>query len=235
MALKTADPVDTSESPSIAPEEPKKAREILGNLPYTTSHGVLKKVLEGIIAAERPDKFSGNFMATVLKVSGGSARVIPPILKRMGFLGSDGSPTELYSKFKSDSGRSAAAFEGLRRAFPEMFRRSEFIHRAETDKVRDLVVEITGLNKQDQVVRAIVGTFQAIRDFVDVSRAKIDDEETRSPSVRNDIVKRSTIPSKQEGLSLVYNINIVLPDTTNVQVFNSIFRSLKDNLLGEDA
>jgi hypothetical protein len=233
MSTKT-EPVDSGPSPPTAPEEPKKQREILGNLPYTTSHGVLKKVLDGIVTAERPDKFSGDFMATVLKVTGGSARQIPPILKRMGFLGSDGSPTELYSKFKSDSGRSLAALDGLKRAFPEMFRRNEFVHRAEPDKIRDLVVEITGLNKQDIVVRAIVGTFQAIKDFVDLSRMKGEEEEIKSTGVDNGVLERVPSLSKKEGIRLAYNINIVLPETTNVQVFNAIFRSLKENLLGDD-
>ncbi len=213
----------------IATEEAR--REIRGNLPYTTSYGALKKVLDGIIGAERPDKFSADFMATIMKVTGGSARPIPPILKRMGFLSSDGSPTELYSKFKSDSGRGAAALEGLRRAFPEMFRRNEFVHRADNDKTRDLIVEITGLNKQDQVVRAILGTFTTIREFADLAR-KPDDEDVKPPVVESTTTNFGTNTRKMEAMSLVYNINIVLPETTNVQVFNSIFRSLKDNLLG---
>jgi hypothetical protein len=33
------------------------------------------------------------------------------------------------------------------------------------------------------------------------------------------------------GLNLAYTVNIVLPETTNPEVFNSIFKSLKDNLL----
>jgi hypothetical protein len=32
-------------------------------------------------------------------------------------------------------------------------------------------------------------------------------------------------------LHLAYNINVVLPETTNVEVYNAIFRSLKSNLL----
>jgi Family of unknown function (DUF5343) len=153
----------------------------------------------------------------------------------MGFLSSDGSPTELYSKFKSDGGRAAAALEGLRRAFSEMFRRNEFIHRADNDKIRDLIVEITGLNKQDEIVRAIFGTFQSIREYIDLSRARSDDEEMKPVLTDGAVSEKQSISSKREGLSLVYSINIVLPETTNVQVFNAIFRSLKENLLGEDA
>ena len=33
------------------------------------------------------------------------------------------------------------------------------------------------------------------------------------------------------GLNLSYTINLNLPETSDVEVFNAIFRSLKDNLL----
>jgi hypothetical protein len=221
-----------TDATETASEARKEARDIPGNLPYTTSHGVLKTVLDGIITAERPDRFSGDYLGTVLKVTGGSARSIPPILKRMGFLSSDGTPTEIYSKFKSDSGRSNAALEGLRKAFAELFRRNEFIHKADADKVRDLIVEVTGLNKNDIVVRAIAGTFQAIRGFIDNN--KLSDEESERPVRQESSQSPDEVRNFEGGkreIALKYEINVVLPETTNSQVFNAIFKSLKDNLL----
>ena len=125
-----------------------------------------------------------------------------------------------------------AAFEGLKRAFSEMFRRNEFVHRADVEKIRDLIVEITGLNRQDGIVNAILGTFMAIKDFVDVART--DDVDNKIISAESvPAIERSTVELSKAGVSLVYNINIVLPETTNIQVFNSIFRSLKDNMLSD--
>ena len=112
-----------------SPKESKSGRrEIKGGIPYTIAPGVLKKTLEAVVAAERPDKFGPNYMATILHLSGGAARAVPPFLKKMQFLGSDGTPTNLYSKFKTDGGRSQAAYEGLKHAFAELFRRNEYIH-----------------------------------------------------------------------------------------------------------
>ncbi|EUB97596.1 hypothetical protein PMI07_000156 [Rhizobium sp. CF080] len=116
-----------------------KPREIKGGVPYTPSPGVFKRALEGIIAAERPDKFSPDFMETILHLTGGGARAVPPMLKKMQFLSPDGSPTTLYSKFKTDGGRSQAAYEGLRNAFGELFRRKEFVHRADENAVKDVL------------------------------------------------------------------------------------------------
>ena len=130
------DDTTISQSDNKKQKKSKENREIPGNLPYTSSPGVFSSILQGIISAQRPEKFSGDFMNTVLKATGGSAIAVPPILKKMGFLTSDGSPTDLYSKFKTESGRSKAAFEGLKRAFPELFRRNESAHKLEDNKLR---------------------------------------------------------------------------------------------------
>jgi hypothetical protein len=80
--------------PGVATEAGKdkgNRREIKGGIPYTTSPGVFKKALESIILAERPDKFGTDYMATILKLTGGAARTVPPLLKKMQFIGADGT------------------------------------------------------------------------------------------------------------------------------------------------
>ena len=44
-------------------------------------------------------------------------------------------------------------------------------------------------------------------------------------------VQRAAAELENVGLNLAYTVSIVLPETTNPEVFNSIFRSLKENLL----
>lgn len=133
MAKSTVERADdtgaSAEANSVSPRKDKiERREIKGGIPYTVAPGVLKKALEQIIPAERPDKFGSNYMDTILKLTGGAARAVPPFLKKMQFISADGSPTILYSKFKTDRGRSQAAYEGLKNAFSELFRRNEYIH-----------------------------------------------------------------------------------------------------------
>src|SRR5215210_3787209 len=102
------------EEGSGAEEKAKSKKVIKGNLPYTPAPGVFKKTLEGIITAGQPERFTSNFMETVLGVAGGSSRYVPPLLKKMGFLTSDGTPTDLYISFRTEGSRSAAAFTGLK-------------------------------------------------------------------------------------------------------------------------
>lgn len=226
---------DSSAAATQEQKEKLERREIKGGIPYSTSPGVLKKALEQIIAAERPDKFGANFMETILRLTGGSARAVPPFLKKMQFINADGTPTILYSKFKTDSGRSQAAYEGLKNAFGELFRRNEYIHKANENSVIDTIVEITGLQKNDNIIRLMYSSFDAVRNFISADVSNAVEPEKQSPKreqesdVEND---RDFDPAAGKvKLGLSYQINIVLPETENVAVFNAIFRSLRENLL----
>lgn len=213
-----------------APEKAAR-RKIPGGLPYTTSPGVLKRVLEKIPESEKPQVFNTDFISTVLGASGGAARQVPPILKTAGLLNQSGAPTDLYSKFQTDSGRPEAAVQVLKNGFAEVFRRNQFAHKADEAGLTDIVVSVTGLPKKDPVVRYIINTFQVFQDFAKGAREEVvkeveadsRDRDSGPPIVSADSVART--------MQLAYNINVVLPETTNVEVYNAIFRSLKANLL----
>lgn len=217
-------------NPKSTAKKPKERRSIPGNFSYTTTPGKLKTALEKIIEAERPEVFNKDFVETYLTVSGGSAAPIPSILKRVGFISSDGRPTDLYARFQTERGRADAALEGLKAGFGELFKKNKFAHSAPEDKIKDLLVEITGLKKNDTILNQIYGTFDAFRSFVPasfVSNGQSSDpaknDEQAQPPVKNN--------SEPANFGLSYHINIVLPETKDVAVFNAIFQSLKQNLL----
>ena len=220
--------------PEQTPGEKKGTRrEIPGNLPYTPTHGRLSEALKTLVEAERPQQFNESFLDSVLKIRGGSARAIPPILKRMGLLNPDNSPTELYSKFKSESTRPEAALAALKNGFLEIFRRNEYAHRLPEDRIKELIIEITGLHKSDPIVSAIFGTFNAFNEFAKNAKEAKTENQTREQSDKPDeSIKREVKNSNGDReFNLVTTINVVLPETTDVQVYNAIFRSIRENLL----
>ncbi len=229
---------EPKETDVITKPIPAAQRKIPGNLPYLTASGTLKKALDGLIEAARPPKFNSDFMENVLKLTGGAARATIPILKRMEFLASDGTPTDLYGRFRTESGRPSAALSGLRSAFPEIFKRSEYAHSVEDAKIRDIVMEITGLKPNDKVAMAIRSTFNVVRSYIpngmDISgleeNGSIDDQVASTQPLLGS-QNNDTHPTQRRGMGLVYNINIVLPETSDLKVLNAIFRSLKENLL----
>lgn len=215
-------------------------RKIPGNLPYLAASGTLKRALERLIDASRPDKFNADFLENVLKLSGGAARATIPIMKKMGFLTSDAVPTDLYAKFRTEGGRPVASLVGLRNGFPEIFKRSEYAHTVDDNKLRDIILEITGLKASDPIAQAIKSTFNVVKSFIPAGAdltgndedLGLQDEGAGASVVHNgqgDVVRNAGRSSKSVGL--VYNINIVLPETSDLKVLNAIFRSVKENLL----
>jgi hypothetical protein len=212
--------------PKAGPEK-KPRKDVPGNFSYTFTPGRFKDMLQAMIGAERPPTFNRDFIETVLNIKGGTVSGFPPLLKRLGFLAADNSPAELYGQFQADSSRPGAALAGLRNGFAELFKRNAHVHRADDAKIKDYLVQITGRKKDDQVVNAILGTFNAVRSFVGEGEAP---EEGKPEPVEKQFGGSPNI-SGLPNLGISYHINIVLPETKDIAVFNAIFQSLKQNLL----
>jgi hypothetical protein len=162
------------------------------------------------------------------------SRPVIPILKATGLLNQTGAPTEIYAQFQTDAGRPAAALQALRNGFGEIFRRNQYAHKAEEAALVDVIVAITGLPRKEGIVRYILNTFQAFQDYAKQARedGKLDEQSDAGQSYD----ATPALPADPSGsstgrLQLAYNINVVLPETTNVEVYNAIFKSLKANLL----
>jgi len=200
--------------------------------PFMNAYGLVTKILDKIIEAQQPERFTQDFLETKLGFSGGSARAFIPLLKRIGFISSDGVPTTLYSKFRNNDSRGAAMAQALRTGYKDLFERNEYAQDMPKDKLKNLVVEMTGAKPTDTSVASIVGTFENLKKY-----AKWDSSQVASGKEASKMLAPAEIPPQGhppavEGrFNLSYTINLNLPETSDVEVFNAIFRSLKENLL----
>jgi hypothetical protein len=201
-------------------------------LPYVTGYGTITKVLDKIKTASTPPRFTQDFLATKLNMSGGSQKPVIPFLKRTGFLGSDGVPTDLYKRFRNSAQSGAAAAEALHIGYKPLYEINEYVHSAKDADLRGLIVQVTGAEEDSQTVKVIVGSFKALKAFADFSGTVADDDEAgtdTSPVDDGDIGGNAgVLPSH---INLGYTINLHLPATSDAAVFNAIFKSLREHLL----
>jgi hypothetical protein len=195
--------------------------------------GLIPKILGKITEAQQPERFTQDFLKTKLGYDSGSARPIIPFLKRLGFLASDGTPTQLYSRFRNPGERGPAMAEAMHIGYKDIFERNEYAHELQKDKLKNLVVELTGLEPKDGSVTAIVSSFLAVRNFADFDKrtqtnANIERFQRDVPQPKPPLASDE---QEETGFNLSYTINLNLPETTDVNVFNAIFRSLRENLL----
>lgn len=206
------------------------------NPPYITATGLVSKILDKIKVAATPDRFTQDYLATELGFSGGSARPFIPLAKRIGLIASDGSPTELYKQFRSTNSATskAAMAKAVRTGYVDLYARNEYAHSLSKADLEGLVIELTGLEKGNATIRAIVGTFEALKGYADFSAKPKESEADKDLSADKIIIPGGGGSSDEEvKFNLSYTINIVLPKTDDIAVFNAIFRSLKDNLLSK--
>ncbi len=212
----------------------------MATLPYVTAAGNIRKALEGIVSAATPERVTQDFVKTILQIPGGSGDQMTSYLKKIGFAGSDGTPTELYRQFRNQGTRGQAAVAALRKAYEPLYRRNEYMHELPEAKLKGLIIEETGAEEGSSSVTCVISAIKALKAFADFTRT---DSALSPTSViiqsepQHREVNHSEMPDNAKatasglGLNLSYTINLNLPATSDIAVFNAIFKSLKDNLL----
>jgi hypothetical protein len=89
-------------------------------------------------------------------------------------------------------------------------------------------VQATGLDEGASSIRVIIGSLKALRAFADFELTQEDEgsgqELAEGRPASDDEVR---LPP---GLNLGYTINIHLPATSEIAVYNAIFKSLREHL-----
>jgi hypothetical protein len=201
-------------------------------LPYAVQPGSIRKIFDKIQEAKTPDRFTTDFLETKLGFRGGNYRQFIPLAKKLGLLGSDGSPTDLYKSFRNHHTSKVAMASAIKIGYREVFDRNEYAGALTRDQLKGLVVEITGLDANDRIVALVCQTFEMLKSMADF--------ETRTETLedKGSTDKSGSEPPTEAGrngheldLRLAYTINLVLPKTDDPAVFNAIFKALRDNLM----
>jgi hypothetical protein len=113
-------------------------------LPYTSAPGNIEKALRAIQSAATPSTVSQDFVKTILQIPGGSGNQVTSFLRKVGFVNADGSPSDLYRRFRNPSTAGKAAADALRIGYEALYVRNEYMHQLPDDKLRGLILEETG-------------------------------------------------------------------------------------------
>ncbi len=204
-------------------------------LPYLASPGSLTKALDKIKTAATPERVTFDFISTVIGVKGGGGRSLIPFLKRSGLVKTDGAPADLYNQFRNAHTSKAAAASAFRNAYKVLLDRNEYAYKLSDEELRGTIVEVTGDTPDSNVTRLTLGTIKAFKAFCDFeSKGATYKHDEHKPEADKDGEKGgSQTDGKELGVRIGYNINLNLPATDDVRVFDAIFRSLKEHLLKE--
>jgi hypothetical protein len=161
-----------------------------------------------------------------------SDRAFIPLLKALGFLSGTGQPTQRYHDYRDHSRSKSVMAAALKEAYGDLF-----LIKAKPTKAD--AAAITGKfksfhNASEDVAQRMSKTFFALLDLADLHAIE-GRPASQSEDSEVELGKQPALPLQPSGPAqlsgLYYNIQIHLPATKEVEVYNAIFKSLREHFV----
>jgi len=201
--------------------------------PYVNGYGGIPTLFAAIKSAAVPPKFTQDFMSTSLGLKSSSYRAFPPLLKKLGFIDPASSvPTQAYRDFRDPKQSGAVMARQLKSAYSSLYTANEYAHKLSKKDLQEKLRTITGAAEDDANIQYVAGSFMELAKLATWDGvAPKPPEETKEPTNGTGTLVREERKEFAGQFGLSYTINLNLPATTEIEVFNAIFKSLRENLL----
>lgn len=199
--------------------------------PYMTSNNKIEPIMKDIQKAAKPPKFTVEFLRH-LGYTSSNDRAIIPLLKKLGFLGADGVPTEYYDKLRDATESKNVLGERIKDLYTDVFKIDTEIYKRSDEDIKGAFARVTG--KDAKSVGRYFSTFKTICGLANFAVKTTPDAKEKKVVEKREIPKPEVIEThevQKRSSQFHYNIQIHLPATTDISVYNAIFRSLRENLL----
>ena len=195
----------------------------------------LQNIINSLVSAKAPERFTNKFLED-LGFKSTNDRLYIGVFKGLGLLDESGVPTQRYHQFLDQSETGKVLALGIQEAYGDLFALRKDAQTLSNDEVKGKLKTLTQGQKSDNILLLMTNTFKALCDVADWS---VDNNVYNQANVLNE---KSDISVEEKGdkgnsffegrkMNLHYNIQIHLPETTNMAVYDAIFQSLRKHLL----
>lgn len=194
----------------------------------------LQNIINSLISAKAPERFTNKFLED-LGFKSTNDRLYIGVFKGLGLLDENGVPTQRYHQFLDQSETGKVLAIGIQEAYEDLFALRKDAQTLSNDEVKGKLKTLTQGQKSDNILLLMTNTFKALCDVADWTS---DDnvgqtfavDVTQEKTLEDNVAKGDLI-NQGRKMNLHYNIQIHLPETTNMAVYDAIFQSLKKHLL----
>ena len=181
--------------------------------------------------AQAPPKFTNQLLVD-WGFKSTSHRAFIPILKALGFLTLENVPTQRYQDYRNHSVSKKVMGKAIKEAYSDIFLIKEKPTQSDKNLIEGKFKSFH--NSNDRIAGFMAKTFFSILDLADITQESPAMESPTNETVEEMIDfedEKKMKSSSRNNFGLHYNIQIHLPATKDVEVYNAIFKSLKEHLL----
>lgn len=198
----------------------------------------LHSIINSVISAKAPERFTNKFLED-LGFKSSNDRLYIGLFKALGLLDENNSPTSRYHQFLDQAETGKVLAIGIQEAYEDLFALRKDAQQLSLDEVKGKLKTLTQGQKSDNIINLMSNTFKALCDAADWTNLApspnnmSDTSVSPSTTITDETQEQNigTYPSASNKMNLHYNIQIHLPETTNMAVYDAIFQSLKKHLM----
>jgi hypothetical protein len=197
----------------------------MANVPYTPNPPNVKKFFEKIQAAGTPPKLHQAYLPTI-GFKSSNDRYLIGLCKSLGFVDTAGKPTIKWSEYKDRNKAPKVMADAIKTAYADLYSTYPDAEKKDDDTLQDYFASTSGA--ADSVVRLMVRTFKSLCELADFEAVAVEEYVTTSTARAGE--KVSEIPLGMKPITININIQLQLPATEDVTIYEALFSALKKNL-----
>ncbi|NAS13019.1 DUF5343 domain-containing protein [Poritiphilus flavus] len=195
----------------------------------------LNAIIDTVVNAQAPDKFTIAFLEQ-LGFKSTNDRLYLKLFKDLGLLDGNGVPTEKYFAFIDQTRTKTVLAECIQDAYSDLFQLNKNAQKMTKSEVKNKMKTIFQGKKTDNVLDLMAKTFKELCNIADfsntgITRVEPQEYETQEEPEYDETKQLGEIINKKITTEMHYNIQIHLPETKDIAVFDAIFKALKEHLL----
>jgi len=164
------------------------------------------------------------------------------VLKAIGFVDDSGVPTRRYHEYLDQSQSATVLAQGIKEAYADLFSVNKKAHEMTAIEVKNKMKTLSEGQYTDRVLTQMAGTFVTLVKAADFSSptsahspmpgrsGRSVEEKAVEATPTNGRKPLATSPQLPGFGSLVYNINIHLPESRDQAVYDALFKALREHL-----
>lgn len=209
---------------------------------YATSLGRFKEFMKETIRKEKaPSKVDKDWLDKVGFTDGKNDGRFIPILKELGFISDDGSPTQIYSDYRNNDKSKEVMMKALKDAYADLFSTYDDPLTHSDSDISNFIKNKKNYSQKVAMLATktfkILAVASGISEDPEVPTRKRSSQKREKRNVvskgeHNDDPKEVSEESRSnhidiEPVSVVINVQLVLPNTTDKEVYSNLFSELR--------